>query len=56
MLETIRTSWKAIIAFVGVYIAAQLPAIEVFVQDWVQSAVSAAFVAVAVWLKANQTA
>ena len=53
-METIRASWKAIVAFAGVYLATQLPTIEVFVQDWVQSAVSAVFVAAAVWLKANQ--
>ena len=37
----------------GAYLATQLPSIEAFAQDWIQSAVSALFVGIAVWLKAN---
>lgn len=53
-METIRSSWKAIVALLGTYVATQLPQIELFVQDWVQGLVSSVFVAIAVWLKANE--
>jgi hypothetical protein len=52
-MQKLAESWKAIIAFAGVYLATQLPAIEIFVQDWIQGVVSAVFVSAAVWLKAN---
>ena len=52
-MEFIRQSWKAVVALVGTFLAAQLPQIELFVQDWVQSAIAAIFVAIAVWLKRN---
>lgn len=52
-MDKIASSWKAIVALVGTYVATQLPQIELFVQDWVQGLVSSAFVAIAVWLKAN---
>ena len=52
-MDFIKTSWKAIIALVGTFVVTQLPSIEVFVNDWVQGAIGAIFVAVSVWLKAN---
>lgn len=53
MIDKLKGSWKAIVALLGTYLATQLPSIEAFAQDWIQSAVSAIFVAVSVWLKAN---
>ena len=53
MIDQIKGSWKAIVALALSFIALQLPNFEVFVQGWAQSAVSAIFVAVGVWLKAN---
>ena len=53
MIDKLRGSAKAIVALIGAFIITQLPDIEVFAQDWIQSAVSAIFVAISVWLKAN---
>jgi hypothetical protein len=52
-MDFIRSSWKAIFAFGGSYVLTQLPALEVWVGNWAQSLIGAAFVAATVWLKAN---
>lgn len=52
-MDFITSSWKSIVALVGTFIATQLPSIEIMAQEWISGAISAIFVAFAVWLKSN---